>query len=105
MSFEEIFLGFLVALAAGALIGLEREQSHGIDRRPGLGGVRTFPLLALSGALSALLSHSMGTWPIIGSLLVVGAFLSISRALEFDKDTAAGVTTEVAALITFLLGV
>jgi hypothetical protein len=32
MSFEEIFLGFLIALAAGSLIGLEREQSRIVDR-------------------------------------------------------------------------
>jgi uncharacterized membrane protein (DUF4010 family) len=104
MSFEEIFLGFLVALAAGALIGLEREQSSAPDRKPRLGGVRTFPLLALAGALSALLAHSMGVWPILGALLVVGAFMSVSYSREWSPEAAPGVTTEVAALITFLLG-
>ena len=105
MSFEEIFLGFLIALAAGALVGLEREQSRLPGKKPSLGGVRTFPLLALSGALSALLAHTMGVWPIVGTLLVVGVFLAVVRYQDFAGDPAPGITTEVAALITFLLGV
>ncbi len=105
MSFEEIFLGFLIALAAGALIGLEREQSGTLEKKPRIGGVRTFPLIALAGALSALTAHTLGVWPILGSLLVVGAFLSVSYYQEWSKEAAPGVTTEVAALITFLLGV
>ena len=105
MSFEEIFLGFLVALAAGSLIGLEREQSRTLDKKPSIGGVRTFPLIALAGALSSLLSHTMGAWPIVGALLVVGAFLAVSYYQEWNRNATPGVTTEVAALITFLLGV
>ena len=70
MSFEEIFWGILIALAAGALIGLERQQSRVLDRKPSIGGVRTFPLIALAGALSALLAHTMGVWPIVGADLV-----------------------------------
>jgi len=105
MTFEEIFLGFLIALAAGALIGMEREQSGALEKKPRIGGVRTFPLIALAGALSALIAHTLGVWPILGTLLVVGAFLSVSYYQEWSKEAAPGVTTEVAALITFLLGV
>lgn len=105
MSFEEIFLGFLVALAAGSLIGLEREQSRVLDKKPSIGGVRTFPLIALVGALSALLAHTMGVWPILGALLVVGAFLAVSYFQEWGRETFPGITTQVSALITFLLGV
>jgi uncharacterized membrane protein (DUF4010 family) len=104
MSFAEIFFGFLIALAAGALIGIEREQSMAVDRKTSLGGIRTFPLIALAGALSALLSHTLGFWPVLGSLLVMGAFLTVSYYQEWEKERTRGVTTEVAALITFLLG-
>lgn len=105
MSFEEIFLGFLIALAAGALIGMEREQSRTLEKKLRIGGVRTFPLIALAGALSALAAHTVGVWPILGALLVVGSFLAVSYFQEWSRDAAPGVTTEVAALITFLLGV
>lgn len=104
MSFAEIFFGFLVAVAAGALIGIEREQSMAVDKKTSLGGIRTFPLIALAGALSALLSHVMGDWPVLGALLVLGAFLAVSYYQEWVAEQTRGVTTEVAALITFLLG-
>jgi uncharacterized membrane protein (DUF4010 family) len=104
MSFEEIFFGFLIALAAGALVGLEREQARVLDKKPSIGGVRTFPLIALAGALSALLAHTMGVWPVLGALLVVGVFLGVSYYQEWGKEAAPGLTTQVAALITFLLG-
>jgi uncharacterized membrane protein (DUF4010 family) len=106
MSFEEIFLGFLIALAAGSLIGLEREQSRIVDKKPSIvGGVRTFPLIALSGALSALLAHAVGVWVIVAALLILGVFLAVSYYQEWGREGPPGATTQVAALITFLLGV
>lgn len=102
LSFQEVFFGLLIALAAGALIGLEREQSGGHRR---VGGVRTFPLVALAGALSAFLAHAMGAGVVVGSLLVVGVFLGAAYYQEAVKDRSPGATTEVAALVTFLLGV
>lgn len=102
LSFEEVFFGLLIALAAGALIGLEREQSGGHRR---VGGVRTFPLVALAGALSAFLAHTIGPGVVVGALLVVGVFLGAAYYQEAVKDRSPGATTEVAALVTFLLGV
>lgn len=105
MSYQEIFTGFLVALAAGGLIGLERQQDRAGSTKPRIGGVRTFPLLALAGALSALISHKMGIWPILAVLLIVGTFLAVSYYKDWVIDTTSGLTTPLAALITFLLGV
>ncbi len=105
MSFEEIFLGFLIALAAGALIGLERQQDKATQERPAIGGVRTFPLIALVGALSAFLAQTMGVWPIVAALLVMGGFLTVSYYKDRGRNITPGITTPVAALITFLLGV
>ncbi len=105
MSFQDIFLGFLVALAAGALIGIERQQAQSLSKRLYIGGVRTFPLIALTGALSALLSHTMGVWPVLLALLVVGSLLTVSFYEEWEKERSSGATTQVAAFITFLLGV
>jgi uncharacterized membrane protein (DUF4010 family) len=105
MSFEEIFLGFLIALAAGALIGLERQQDKATQLRPSIGGVRTFPLIALVGALSAFLAQTLGVWPILGALLVVGGFLTVSYYKDRGRNITPGITTPVAALITFFLGV
>jgi hypothetical protein len=105
MAFEEIFWGFLIALGAGALIGLQRQQSRGEEQGPGVGGVRTFPLIALAGALSAFIAHTMGMWPMLGAMVIIGAFLAVSQYQESSRSADPGVTTQVAALITFLLGV
>ena len=105
MSFEETFFGFFVALAAGALIGLERQQDQATEQRPSLGGVRTFPLIALVGALSALLTRTLGFWAITGTLFVVGGFLIVSFSKDRGKHGTPGITSPIAALITFLLGV
>jgi len=105
MSYQEIFTGFLIALAAGGLIGLERQQDRAESQKPSIGGVRTFPLIALAGALSALASHRMGVWPIVGGLLIVGTFLAVSYSKDWSEQAPAGLTTPIAALITYWLGV
>jgi uncharacterized membrane protein (DUF4010 family) len=105
MTIEESLLGFLVALAAGALIGLERQQDLGVVRKTGIGGVRTFPLIALAGSLSAFLSQVLGVWPIIAMLLILGALLAVSYDKEWSRKDHPGIITPLAALITFLLGV
>ena len=104
MSFEEIFIGFLVALAAGALIGLERQQDQASEHQPGPGGVRTFPLIALTGALSAFASTTLGIWPFLGALMVLGSFLAIAFYKDRGKGHSQRITTPIAALITFFLG-
>lgn len=105
MAFEDIFWGVLIALGAGALIGLQRQQSRDEEKGPGVGGVRTFPLIALAGALSALIAHTMGVWPMLGAMVIIGAFLAVSQYQEWSRSADPGITTQVAALITFLLGV
>lgn len=104
MSFEEVFWGVLIALGAGALIGLQRQQSRGEEQGPGVGGVRTFPLIALAGALSAFIAHWSGIGPMLAALVVIGAFLAVSQYHESSRSGDPGITTQVAALVTFLLG-
>lgn len=104
MTFEETLISFLVALAAGALIGLERQQDTSVEQRLRLGGVRTFPLIALAGALSMFITQALGIWVLFGSLLILGSFLAVSYFEEARKTDRPGLTTPIAALITFLLG-
>ena len=104
LTFEDTLLSFLVALAAGALIGLERQQDTSVEQRRGIGGVRTFPLIALAGALSMFLAQALGLWILVGSLLILGGLLMVSYQKEFRQKDHPGLTTPIAALITFLLG-
>jgi uncharacterized membrane protein (DUF4010 family) len=91
-----------VAVAAGGLIGAEREQSHG-TRSGDFGGVRTFPLLAIVGVIAGLLRPVLGAWSVGALLLAVVVSLGIAQARARSDDS--GVSSEVAALVTFSLGV
>ncbi|MGW6442679.1 MgtC/SapB family protein [Lentzea sp. NPDC055074] len=91
-----VALGHLAtALAIGLLLGVEREHDNARDStRPA--GSRTFPLIALAGAISAALSPVA-----LGVALGAVAALVIAWYL---RTTEPGATTEIAAVATFLLG-
>ncbi|HTQ05628.1 MAG TPA: DUF4010 domain-containing protein [Polyangiaceae bacterium] len=103
MNFAHALTALAVAAAAGGLIGAEREQARA-DRDGGeFGGVRTFPLLAIAGGLAGLLRPALGPWIVAALLLAVVLALGISQAKARADDV--GVTSEVAAIVTFALGV
>src|SRR5262249_47907907 len=63
----------LVALLVGFLIGLDRERSEARKERALFAGVRTFPLIALTGAFSVLLLDVGGRALVLGSFAAVAA--------------------------------
>ncbi len=89
-----------IALGVGLLIGLQRQRA-----RASLGGIRTFPIVALSGALSAMLAETYGPWLLIltGAGLITFAVLSEYPG-HARAEEPAGMTTEAAMLLVFLLG-
>ncbi len=93
--------GFGVALACGVLIGLERER---VGDEGDFGGVRTFPLIALIGALSWTLSPHLGPWIVGFAFIGLVIWLAIYYFQRSSKGDL-GLTGESAALVTFLLGV
>jgi uncharacterized membrane protein (DUF4010 family) len=109
----ELLSGAGIATGIGLVIGLEREHHEteraGADatKGPAAGGpplgVRTFALLALSGWTSAVLA---GTWPVtpVLAIAVVGALLTAQFVRTTQQDHRLGLTTEVGALLTLLLG-
>jgi len=89
--------GLAVALGLGLLVGIERERRIGAGQ--GSAGVRTFALIALAGALAERIG---GVGIAIGGAFVVLAALASYRA---SRERDPGLTTEVAMLVVFLLGV
>jgi uncharacterized membrane protein (DUF4010 family) len=92
-----------VALLVGLLIGLDRERAEVRKARKEFAGVRTFPLVALAGAVPLLFD---GIW---APVLAAAAFLAVAVivAISYYRSSAGGeigATTEVAAITTFLLG-
>jgi uncharacterized membrane protein (DUF4010 family) len=101
----ELVQYILISLGLGAVVGLER-QSHFNDTSASAAiGVRTFALASMLGTASALASQSgfHGLVYIAG----VGYFLMVIAYLIFqyrERDSIPGITTEVAALMVFVLG-
>ncbi|NBC22123.1 MAG: DUF4010 domain-containing protein [Gammaproteobacteria bacterium] len=99
---ETIWL-MLVAALVGFLIGLERERKR--ERAASLfAGVRTFTLISLFGALCALLVDPIGVWPLATGFVALSILIALGYWRESRGDKIGG-TTEVAALVAFLLGV
>ena len=103
----EPFASLGLAVAAGLLIGLERERSKPSDdsRLSFLGGARTHPLLALVGGAAMLSARELGLVAVVvpfGALIV---FLALNYAGDVWRDVHRGITSEAAFLLSFLLGV
>jgi uncharacterized membrane protein (DUF4010 family) len=102
VSFAEIVISLVVAVAAGGLIGAERQQAHRAKSGEDFGGIRTFPLVALAGACGGLLRPAVGPWGFLALFGGVASLLAISHARSGRHDL--GISSEVAALVTFALG-
>jgi uncharacterized membrane protein (DUF4010 family) len=85
------------------LLGLEREEQKGSQGGYSFGGVRTFPLIGLVGFAVSLLSGTQLMSVAIG-FVVVGAFLVVSYRHKIAASSAAGATSEISALCTYLIG-
>jgi uncharacterized membrane protein (DUF4010 family) len=93
----------LLVLFLSFLVGIEREEHKVITEQYSFGGVRTFPLIGLIGYSMAVLSGGQ-MMPITVGFVVVAGFLLLSYWFKLVSPTAAGVTTEISALATYLVG-
>jgi uncharacterized membrane protein (DUF4010 family) len=93
----------VLVLFLSFLIGLEREERKTAAGSYSFGGVRTFPLLGFIGYSIALLSGAQ-LLPVTLGFLVVGGFLMLSYWHKLSQDEAAGVTSEMSGLTTYLVG-
>lgn len=88
------------ALGCGLLVGVERERRKGSGPGRAFAGLRTFALASVLGAVAALTG--------LAGLVVTGALLvSGLAALAYWRDRSGdpGATTEIALLLTYLIGV
>lgn len=93
---------FLV-LFLSFLIGLEREEHKVTIGSYSFGGVRTFPLIGLIGYSLALVSGNQ-LLPLTLGFVAIAAFLLLSYWHKLSATQAAGITTEMSGLTTFLVG-
>ena len=88
------------AMGCGLLIGIERERRKGSGPGRAFAGLRTFALTCVVGAVTALTG--------LAGLMVAGAALvTILAGVAYwrDRSQDPGATTEMALLLTYLIGV
>lgn len=104
---QQVALGLAVAVAVGGLIGLERERWARQTGKRSFGGARTYPLIALSGGLSALIAQAVGPWALLAGFGAFAALLLLVFRGEQERagdDADLGLTSEIAALLVFACG-
>ena len=98
---------FAIALFIGALIGIEREKKKSEEQQDnGIGGLRTFILFAQAGALGAWFSVELqAPMVFVGIGVLVTAVIAMGYYFHAKQNPKSyGLTTEVAAVVTYLLG-
>jgi len=98
----EIAKPFLLSLALGLLVGIERERAFSGENRHIPFGARTFALIALLGTLAAHLSNPAVAFALAAFVATITIAAYLRPPVEGRHDS--GTTTEVAAMITFGIG-
>ena len=94
-----VLFNLSVALGIGLLVGAERERQKGEGPLRRSAGIRTFSTASLCG----FAAQSLGSWLLLATtLLVIGALSWASYQQSRQHDP--GMTSEIAILLTFLLG-
>ena len=96
---SQSLLAVCVALGVGLLIGAERERRKGSGPARAAAGIRTFAVASLTGAVAMMLGDVL---LMAVAALVVGALSSL--AYRRTKTDDPGMTTEIALLLTCLIG-
>ncbi len=103
MDSKQVILSFLVAVLLGFLIGLERERKRETQGSI-FAGIRTFPLIALFGAVVGTLTQVISPWVLVASFLPLAVLIAMAYWRETVGEKIGG-TTQVAVLVAYGLGV
>ncbi|MGB3342769.1 MAG: MgtC/SapB family protein [Aequorivita sp.] len=97
-------LGILISLAIGLILGLEREYDK-IKDEVGFAGIRTFPIVTILGYVMGILSETFSPWFLIVGMGSFILFLGIGQVLKARMESSLGMTTNLALITTFVLGI
>ncbi|WP_297456076.1 MgtC/SapB family protein [Persephonella sp.] len=95
----ELLFKIIFSMAAGLLIGLEREHR---TKSEIFAGIRTFPLISLLGMLSGLIFDKYWNGVLYFTFGAIVILAVINYYMEYKKDI--GSTTEIATFIAFVIG-
>jgi uncharacterized membrane protein (DUF4010 family) len=101
---DQPLVRLLIALLLGALVGLEREFSSQSDTdRIHFAGIRTFPIISMAGFAAALASvYVPAAFPV--AFAALAGLAVASHYARSAQSVSVGTTTEVGALLVFLIG-
>lgn len=102
---QHTFYLLFAALAIGLLIGIERGWKERASKEgERIAGVRTYGLIGLLGGGSALLAEDLGM--LLPGLVFIGlaGMLTSVYIVNLHRQDDVGITSLVAALLTFILG-
>jgi putative Mg2+ transporter-C (MgtC) family protein len=95
----ETLLNLLLAVAFGAIVGIEREISH----KPA--GLRTHMLVSLGACLFTMMSTSFGAQPAqVAGGIVAGIGFIGAGTIWAEKDKVQGITTAASLWATAAIG-
>jgi uncharacterized membrane protein (DUF4010 family) len=101
----DVYAGLGVAVAIGLLLGMQRERQLQERRVRGLAGARTFPLVALFGGVTTLLTPPDGVpWITAAGFLGLAALVVAGYVHENREKASMGLTSETLLLLTYALG-
>lgn len=95
----ELLFKIIFSMAAGLLIGLEREHRTKTEI---FAGIRTFPLISLLGMLSGFIFDKYWDGILYFTFGAIALLAIINYYMEYQKDI--GSTTEIATFIAFIIG-
>ena len=97
---KNIYLLLGLSLGLGLLVGLQREYASSKTA-----GIRTFPLITITGTVCGLLAKEFDVWILVAGFLGVISLLIIGNIQKIkDSQEGGGITTEAAILLMFSLG-
>lgn len=100
-----IITRLIIALILGLIIGMERGWSkRKYPEESGSDGLRNFGLIGLLGGIAALLAQQWSVTILAIIFLGLAILVSTAYVLTAKKSNDYGTTTELAVLITFILG-
>lgn len=97
---NNLYLILGLSLTLGMLVGIQREHVNSQ-----VAGIRTFPLITLTGTLCALLAQELGGWLVAAGIISVAALLVITNWQRTKvRQRVGGLTTEMSIILMFLIG-
>ena len=95
------WLTLLLSLGLGLLVGMQRQSANSKTA-----GIRTFPLITITGTVCALLSKEFGGWILAAGFIGFAALLVVGNLhrMKADDEDGTGITTEVAVLLMYGIG-